>query len=124
MSDSGSSSTMSVAFVEGLYADFLRDPSSVPEDWRLYFAQSPPTEPFSKSPQLAPSFKPRSLFGAQSVGARPVKHESTNGYSAANGARTNKAVSDAHVLQDRVDALVRAYRVRGHMIAQIDPLGL
>lgn len=124
MSDSGSSSTMSVAFVEGLYADFLRDPLSVPEDWRLYFAQSPATEPFSKSPQLGPSFKPRSLFSAQSFGARPVKHEATNGHAVTNGARSTKALSDAHVLQDRVDALVRAYRVRGHMIAQIDPLGL
>src|SRR5437867_3242272 len=28
------------------------------------------------------------------------------------------------VLQDRVDQLVRAYRVRGHMIARIDPLDL
>ena len=28
------------------------------------------------------------------------------------------------LLQDRVDQLVRAYRVRGHMIAAIDPLGL
>jgi len=27
-------------------------------------------------------------------------------------------------LQDRVDQLVRAYRVRGHMIAKVDPLGL
>ena len=27
-------------------------------------------------------------------------------------------------LQDRVDQLIRAYRTRGHMIAQIDPLGL
>ena len=28
------------------------------------------------------------------------------------------------VLQDRVDQLIRAYRVRGHMIANLDPLGL
>ena len=34
------------------------------------------------------------------------------------------AAHDAALLQDRVDQLVRAYRVRGHMIAKIDPLGL
>ena len=28
------------------------------------------------------------------------------------------------LLQDRVDQLVRAYRVRGHMVANIDPLGM
>lgn len=32
------------------------------------------------------------------------------------------ATHGAAVLQDRVDQLVRAYRVRGHMIAKIDPL--
>jgi 2-oxoglutarate dehydrogenase E1 component len=31
---------------------------------------------------------------------------------------------DMAVRQDRVDQLVRAYRVRGHMIANVDPLGL
>ena len=36
----------------------------------------------------------------------------------------NPAAHDAALLQDRVDQLVRAYRVRGHMIAKIDPLGL
>src|SRR4029453_19029437 len=30
---------------------------------------------------------------------------------------------EAALLQDRVDQLVRAHRVRGHMIARIDPLG-
>ncbi|MEY2936529.1 MAG: 2-oxoglutarate dehydrogenase component [Pseudomonadota bacterium] len=35
--------------------------------------------------------------------------------------RTSEAVA---ALQDRVDQLVRAYRVRGHMIAKVDPLGL
>ncbi len=28
------------------------------------------------------------------------------------------------LLQDRVDQLVRAYRVRGHLVANIDPLGM
>ena len=28
------------------------------------------------------------------------------------------------ILQDRVDQLIRAYRVRGHMVANLDPLGL
>ena len=28
------------------------------------------------------------------------------------------------LLQDRVDQLIRNYRVRGHMVAAIDPLGL
>jgi 2-oxoglutarate dehydrogenase E1 component len=107
MTDIGSSSTMSLAFIEGLYSDYLRDPSSVPDDWRSYFAGAEPGA-FATSVQLGPSFRPRGVFNGGGGGARAVSGQ----------------VSDAAVQQDRVDALIRAYRVRGHMIAQIDPLGL
>jgi 2-oxoglutarate dehydrogenase E1 component len=122
MTDAGSESTMSLAFVEGLYADYLKDPASVPEDWRLYFAQSGGAEPFSKAPQIGPSFKPRSLFNSSPGGARPILLSPATQETHGNGAAAG--ISNALVLQDRVDALVRAYRVRGHMIAAIDPLGL
>jgi len=40
-------------------------------------------------------------------------------------ASLSEGASDAlAALQDRVDQLVRAYRVRGHMISKVDPLGL
>lgn len=38
--------------------------------------------------------------------------------------RPDDRPSESAVRQDRVDQLVRAFRVRGHMIARIDPLGL
>ena len=140
---------MSLAFVEGLYADYLRDPASVPEDWRSYFEANVVLDPeFTRRPQLGPSFEPPSVFGLaappngyHAAAAPPAPKRSTppalhlvkpgespqsSGYERSNGsfARAGSAVSDAAVQQDRVDALVRAYRVRGHMIAQIDPLGL
>ena len=31
--------TINLAFVEGLYLDYLEDPSSVPTAWRAYFEQ-------------------------------------------------------------------------------------
>ncbi|MFO0980337.1 MAG: hypothetical protein U1E76_01110 [Planctomycetota bacterium] len=30
-------SNLSAVFLEGLYAEFLRDPAAVGEDWRRYF---------------------------------------------------------------------------------------
>jgi 2-oxoglutarate dehydrogenase E1 component len=94
-----------LAFVEGLYADFLRDPNSVSAEWRQYFnnlAEPPPAK-------LAPEASTHSIFNPPS---------------------TTKSVDAAELweeragqLQDRVDQLVRAYRVGGHRIAQIDPLG-
>jgi len=139
---------MSLSFVEGLYADYLRDPASVPEDWRSYFEANVSLDPeFVRRPQLGPSFEPPSVFGvsaprngvhaaapAQSAKrsappalhlVRPDEAPSGSAYERSNGSFARAgSVSDAAVQQDRVDALVRAYRVRGHMIAQIDPLGL
>ncbi|MCH2108010.1 MAG: 2-oxoglutarate dehydrogenase E1 component [Polyangiaceae bacterium] len=124
MSDSGntlpsSASIESLAFVEGLYSEYLNDPASVPDDWRRYFDQNG-----DDSTQLGPSFSPRSVFDPA-----PAQFETPSSVrqaSQSNGktSSSSSAALDAAVLQDRVDALVRAYRVRGHMVAKIDPLGL
>src|SRR5690606_32079699 len=52
MADLANPSTMSVAFIEGLYADYLKDPSSVPPDWREYFRRTFEQDAFAKRPQL------------------------------------------------------------------------
>ena len=100
-------SNLNLAFAEGLYAEFVRDPSAVSEDWRCYFEKMENGEP--RQPQRLPSFQARSLFNP------------------ADGRNVERRELDevaAFGLQDRVDQLIRAYRTRGHMIAQIDPLGL
>ncbi len=96
-----------LTFVEALYADYVKDHESVPSAWREYFARLPQRE--NGSARLGPSFRPRSIFNP--AGAA-VMHDG----------RTGTALS-SEVLQDRVDQMVRAYRVRGHTIAQLDPLG-
>ena len=123
----GSPNTLSLAFAEGLYADYLKDPSLVPEDWQAYFATLAPDTEFSRAPKLGPTFRTASLFNAPASNG----HASTslsNGNGKSNGAHAapgwGNGVSEVAVRQDRVDALIRAYRVRGHMIAKIDPLGL
>ncbi|MBI3461469.1 MAG: 2-oxoglutarate dehydrogenase E1 component [Planctomycetes bacterium] len=102
--------SLSLPFIEGLYADFLENPSSVAPDWRRYF-EGLPGNGATRPAQLGPTFRPRSLFHPPG----------TNGQ---NGAATvGKREIDVAVRQDRVDQLVRAYRVRGHIVAKIDPLG-
>jgi 2-oxoglutarate dehydrogenase E1 component len=104
-----SPNALSLGFVEELYAAYAADPSSVSEDWRAYFASLPSD---ATRPRLGPSFSPPGVFSGG------------NGARRANGAEHGAAVTDAVVRQDRVDQLIRAYRVRGHMIAKIDPLDL
>ena len=99
---------VSLAFVEALYVDYLRDPESVSPDWRQYFQSLSEGNGFSKGQSLTPAFRPWSIFNNPPPGG--------------NG----RAVEDATgaILQERVDQLIRNYRVRGHMAADLDPLGI
>ncbi len=100
-------SHLSLAYLESLYADYQRDSASVPQVWRSYFARQRDDEPPGRPAVLGPTFEPRSIFDppAASDGRAARPHE-----------------SELAGLQERVDALTRSYRSRGHMIAQVDPL--
>jgi 2-oxoglutarate dehydrogenase E1 component len=103
--------TINLAFVEDLYAGYLREPSSVSADWQEYFAgirngDRPGETVFEPTFARTSVFNPPVSLDLSQRGFREaVEEESTN-------------------LQDRVDQLIRAYRICGHLIAQIDPLGL
>jgi 2-oxoglutarate dehydrogenase E1 component len=94
----------SLPFVEALYADYLRDPESVSEEWREYFRNFENGE--VTAARTGPSFRHFSLFNPPA--SRVAEPQDAR----------------FEVLQDRVDQLIRSYRFRGHMIARINPLGL
>ena len=96
-------SSLNLAFAEELYEQFLRDPGSVPEDWQNYFQQLAGADMDRAGFSTRPAFLPRSIYNS----AAPVRGE----------------IAQVNSLQDRVDQLLRAYRLRGHLIAEIDPLG-
>ncbi len=117
----------SLEFLEELFAAYCQDPRSVPDDWRPYFDTL--SAKGEREIQRGPSFRPGTLFDP--APAAP-KNGNGNGHGHAPAlaapAKTPGAVKrerDLNVaaMQDRVDQLVRAYRVRGHMAAQLDPLG-
>jgi 2-oxoglutarate dehydrogenase E1 component len=93
-----------LAFVEAMYEQYLENPTSVDSDWQALFSEWED----GSTARLEPSFSAPPLF----------RSGGTNGH--ANG--TNSLEMQAR--QDRVDQLIRAYRVRGHMTAKLDPLGI
>lgn len=93
-----------VAFVEEMYERYLDDPDSVDATWQELFSGW-------GQQKAGPSFTPRSIFNPRA-----------NGASGPAMAPARSGVADA-LKQERVDQLIRAYRVRGHRIAQLDPLG-
>ncbi|HKI57410.1 MAG TPA: 2-oxoglutarate dehydrogenase E1 component [Trueperaceae bacterium] len=101
----------SLTYVEELFERYLQDPGDVPESWRVTFARMP-LNGLAQRRRLGPSFRPRSLFNPG------------GGASAAASERAlDRAGSDAATLQQRVERLVRNYRVRGHRLADLSPLG-
>jgi 2-oxoglutarate dehydrogenase E1 component len=104
--------TYSLDYIDDLYIQYVKDPSSVSETWRRYFEQFLISADASLESELAAT-APTTPDRTNRV-APPVQ---------TNGSPTEKALWLAKV-QDRVDQLVREYRVRGHLIAQLDPLGL
>ncbi len=102
------SSPENVEFIEELYASFLQDHNSVPADWQRYFGGQDGNGEF----RVGPSFRPPSVFHPPAA-----RRDSSS-------ARSDLRGMEASVRQDRVDQLVRGFRVRGHMVAQVDPLGL
>ena len=102
--------SQSLAYVEGLYEDFLADPSSVPPDWRPYFESMTN----GRAPaRFGPSFTPPGVFSG--VGS--------NGHGNAID-HDRDFLHYMGVLQHRVDTLIRNFRMRGHMNAQFDPLDM
>jgi 2-oxoglutarate dehydrogenase E1 component len=90
-------------FVEEIYQQWNKDPGSVAPEWKEYFrAQDMASNGVYQS---TPSFRPASLFAA--------------GQRRADGGGPEADIYK----QERVDQLIRAYRVRGHRIARLDPLG-
>ena len=96
----------SLAFIEELYLEFLKDPSAVSDSWRSYFEALPRNGLVGRD-SLNPAFAPHSLFNPPGL----------------SGDAVAEAGSDAAEFQHRVDKLVRNYRVRGHRIADLNPLG-
>jgi 2-oxoglutarate dehydrogenase E1 component len=90
-------------FVEQLYADYVRDPGLLSPEWREYFDNLLNGD-VRVAPRFGPSFQPPGLFAPQPEQAA--------------------ATSSVAGLQDRVNQLVRNYRVRGHRIARVNPLGM
>ena len=93
------------AYIDSLYEDFKQDPSSLPEEWRNYFREFDPSAPVSA--QSSNAATPATAAGVVATGT-------------GSGASRQQVAQ----LQDRVDQLIRGFRVRGHLEAKIDPLGI
>jgi 2-oxoglutarate dehydrogenase E1 component len=106
-----------ISYIEQLYAQYLDDPSSVDPSWKPVFEEYMGE---LGAERQKPSFKPRTIFrsGVATNGR-------TNGEAVYVDKVHNTTVGTPERSEGfaaRVEALVRAYRLHGHLIAKIDPL--
>ncbi len=122
---------INAGYVEELHTRWLQSPQSVDEDWRRFFDGRDSSSARLVAPPSAPDLATL-VNGA-------VAPSNGNGAAAKNGGRAaaqtrgatsvayREAVRDTVIvateLQSRVAQLVNAYRVRGHLFADLDPLG-
>ena len=98
--------------IEGLYEDYLADPESVPSQWRSYFGQFRG----SGNSEVA-----HSRIVAALAEERGVRRSSARPHGSVGGAAHRTQASEK---QAAVSRLIQVYSLRGHQIADIDPLGL
>jgi 2-oxoglutarate dehydrogenase E1 component len=116
-------------FVAELYAQYRRDPSSVEASWSDFFAALPDQEATILGELKGASWAPRpqqKIIGNSWSDAPPAK-PSKDAKSTTPAKAPDLAPEQLRqATQDSVRALllIRSYRVRGHLSAQLDPLGL
>ena len=134
MSDFVLPNSSNLAFIEAMYLEYLRDPNAVDAQWRSYFAETE-ADMAPALTRLGPSFEPFSLFNppAAALPGGSVNGNSVNGNAVASLEPPERdstaediqfgAGEASAMLQHRVEKLIRNYRVRGHRLADVDPLG-
>jgi 2-oxoglutarate dehydrogenase E1 component len=103
------------AFLADLYARWATDPASVDASFAGMFAAMDDEARAVLEDASGASWAPRAPFGAEEAAA--------DGKAAPNGLTAEK-VRAATIASLRALMLIRSYRVRGHLEAQLDPLGL
>ncbi len=126
-------------YLEQLYARYADDPRSVDEGWVEFFKQMGDTDKDvqaeAKGPSWARSDWPPvpqdDLTGALTGDWAPLPDEMETAAekirdkaSAAGVEVSDEAIKQAVLDSIRALMIIRAYRIRGHLVADLDPLGM
>ncbi|MGL4526564.1 MAG: thiamine pyrophosphate-dependent enzyme, partial [Aestuariivirga sp.] len=127
-------------YIDQLYARYASDPAAVDESWRVFFASLGETEVEAKRAAEGPSWArsdwpvgPTDDLTAAMTGEWPVmpakEGKAAGAKIAAKAAEVGVQLSDEQIKRAVLDSIraimiIRAYRIRGHLVADLDPLGM
>jgi len=108
-------------FIKDLYIKYLNDPNSIPLSWKQFFDGLDEDKETIKKEILGPSWSKKqnnfkvNIFPKDSIQKDNLSFDSTI---------TKKDYEKEKEQSVKAIALIRAYRIRGHLIANLDPLGM
>jgi len=119
------------AFVEELYAKWVSDPASVAPSWQAFFSTlreradevTRSVQEPAWTPKATPQVRPDWLSALDGMWPA-VEAKLAKAISVAQPEASPEAVRKATLDSLRAVMMIRAYRMRGHLAAKLDPLGL
>ena len=133
MSEQTGLHSLSLDYVEALLADYRRDPAALDPAWRRYFDTLAASGELDDG-AIGPELRPSTLFGGNGEAMRPAltapaapppaepRPATPSATPTPAPASTASALTTDVELQRRVDDMIRNYRIRGHLYADINPL--
>ena len=110
-------------FIEDLYLKYIQQPEEIPQSWKDFFEGLNEDQKVIESEIQSPSWAPKKKITFK----KKIKSENLikNSDEKINTTLASQENYEKEKEQSvKAIALIRAYRIRGHLIAKLDPLGL
>ncbi|MFL2883389.1 MAG: 2-oxoglutarate dehydrogenase E1 component [Pelagibacteraceae bacterium] len=104
-------------FIQELYSEYLSNPNSLPRGWKPFFDGLKDNQEIIKKNLLGPSWAPKDL---KKKNFEKIKTLTNKENISQEPILAEQATKDSV----RAIMLIRAYRIRGHLISNLDPLGI
>ncbi len=106
-------------FINQFYSDYLSDPQSLPEGWKKFFDGLSEDEKLVLNDLNGPSWSPdkKIKITEKKIPSKTIGNDSDQNFNLSS-------IKEASKDSVRAIMLIRAYRIRGHLIANLDPLSI
>jgi len=109
------------AFIEKYYSDYLKNPNKLPSGWKEFFDGLKENEEIISKTLEGPSWGPKIKNKKRTYNLEDLSNED----SLESNRDTDLPLTEESAKNSiRAIMLIRAYRIRGHLIANLDPLEL
>ena len=115
------------AFIEGMYLKYINDDAELPQSWREFFDSLGDQKKDILNDVQGPSWAPKKKNISKIIDQ--IKISNKDDLFDKKDSRSGLIPSQKDYEKEKEEsvkaiALIRAYRIRGHLIANLDPLGM